>query len=45
MSLLIEDKLNTIEIIEYELKKRGHIDKVIELRSRGIELTPIQANM
>ena len=45
MSLLIEDKLNTIEIIEHELKARGHIDKVIELRSRGIELTPIQANM
>lgn len=45
MSLLIEDKLNTVEIMEYELKKRGHIDKVIELRSRGIELTPIQANM
>ena len=45
MSLLIEDKLNTIETIERELEERGLIDKVIELRSRGIELTPIQANM
>ena len=31
MSLLIEDKLNTIETIERELEERGHIDKVIEL--------------
>ena len=45
MSLLIEDKLNTIETIEHELKARGHIDKVAELHSRGIKLTPIQANM
>ena len=45
MSLLIEDKLNTIETIERELEARGHIDKVAELHSRGIKLTPIQANM
>ena len=45
MSLLIEDKLNTIETIECELEARGHIDKVAELHSRGIKLTPIQANM
>ena len=45
MNLLVEDKLNTIETIEEELKIRGHFDKVIELYSRGIELTPIQANM
>ena len=45
MSLLIEDKLNTIETIEHELEARGHIDKVKELHSRGIKLTPIQANM
>ena len=45
MSLLVEDKLNTIEVIESELEKRGHIDKVAELHLRGIKLTPIQANM
>ena len=45
MSLLIEDKLNTIETIERELEARGHVDKVAELHSRGIKLTPIQANM
>lgn len=45
MNLLIEDKFNTIENMEGILEDRGHLDKVKELYSRGIKLTPIQANM
>ena len=45
MSLLIEDKFNTIKNIERLLEDGEHLDKVKELYSRGIKLTPIQANM
>ena len=45
MSLLIEDKFNTIDNIENILKDKGIFEKVKELYSRGIKLTPIQANM
>ena len=45
MSLLIKDEFNTIKNIERTLEDRGHLDKVKELYSRGIKLTPIQANM
>lgn len=45
MSFLIEDKFNTIENIEKKLEHKGLLDKVKELYSRGIKLTPIQANM
>ena len=45
MSLLIEDEFNTIEGMEKRLEERGLLDKVKELYSRGIRLTPIQANM
>lgn len=45
MSLLIKDEFNTIKNIERILEDREHLDKVKELYSRGIKLTPIQANM
>lgn len=45
MSFLIEDKVNTIENIEKKLEHKGLLNKVKELYSRGIKLTPIQANM
>lgn len=45
MSLLIDDEFNTIENIERILEDLGHMDKVRKLYSRGIKLTPIQANM
>ena len=45
MSFLIEDKFNTIENIEKNLEDKGLLDKIKELYSRGIKLTPIQANM
>lgn len=45
MSLLIKDEFNTIENMEKILEDRGLLDKVKELYSRGIKLTPTQANM
>ena len=45
MSLLIEDEFNTKENIERILEDKEILDKVKELYSRGIKLTPIQANM
>ena len=45
MSLLIEDEFNTTENIERILKDKGLLGKVKQLYSRGIKLTPIQANM
>lgn len=45
MSLLIEDKLNTIEGIEEALKNNGQYETLVEWNERGIKLTPIQANM
>ena len=45
MSLLIEDKLNTIEGIEEALKNNGQYATLVEWNERGIKLTPIQANM
>lgn len=45
MSLLIEDKFNTIDNIEKILKEKENYSKLEELDKRGIKLTPIQANM
>lgn len=44
MSLLIEDKLNTIEGIEEALKNNRQYATLVEWNERGIKLTPIQAN-